>query len=205
MNKPTPCPNCGHIPRVIETYADGQEVMPGDTCGDDTRWNRGEPDVHVHSIDDAGVRCVMVCPSGGGITFGRGAIKRLRLIARGEVGLPHVRSRDTGPWVKLYRGNDWGSDYLSRKPLSDGGTCSTSRAIKVKAGDRVLVRWPDGKESEETIVIGGKTRGTVSDMGHEYAVTSEFPGIDATVGGVVTWLPLDAFEVRAERFPMPEG
>lgn len=107
-------------------------------------------------------------------------------------------------WVKLYRGNDWGSEYISRKPLTSGGFSARNRAIKAKPGDRVTVRWPDGKESEETIVIGGKERQTVSDMGREYPVSSEFPGVEVSVGGIASWLPLDAFEVLAEQFPLPD-
>jgi hypothetical protein len=100
-------------------------------------------------------------------------------------------------WIKLQRGNDWGTEYLAIQALDDRGFASRRRSVPLKEGAQVRVRWPDG--TTETLSVVMKTfRGTVSDMGHDSPTRSELPGVHLSSRGMHVWVCLDEVEVLLE-------
>lgn len=79
-------------------------------------------------------------------------------------------------WVRLKRGDDWGSVYYALEPLGPMGTANSRRGIKLRAGDRVRVRWPNGCVTEERIDFRPETR-SVSDHGNSYNVSTNKIGV----------------------------
>lgn len=108
-------------------------------------------------------------------------------------------------WIKLERGNDWGSIYLSRKALTENGTANARHRIEVNAGDTVKVRWPDGTVRDEKIVFE-RLHDSYTDHGqmHSTHVYSSVPGVETEANGIKMWVPLDELEVEENRFPVPQ-
>lgn len=96
-------------------------------------------------------------------------------------------------WIKLKRGNDWGVDYFAIEPLRNGGA-SSSRGIKLEHGDEVPVRFADGTERLAEIRIRIE-RGTVSDHGHSYGVSSAIPEVAVHHHGHEMRMRIDEVEV----------
>jgi hypothetical protein len=110
--------------------------------------------------------------------------------------LPLHNPADNRIFVKLERGNDWGSEYFSLpgKSKSKYGTCSKNDlGILFADGMKIFVRWPNG-ESTETIAHEKKWT-QISDMGYTYDCIYELAGFNANIHGVIQWLPLDAVEI----------
>jgi hypothetical protein len=102
-------------------------------------------------------------------------------------------------YVKLEVNNDWGTEYLSLpgKGLSKAGTASVKLGIKFREGQKLHVQWPSGKRRvEEVVMRTHRTR--VSDMGHDYDVKYDVPGIMASLQGIETFVPLSKLEVLEE-------
>ena len=97
-----------------------------------------------------------------------------------------------GDWFRLKRGNDWGSNYFARAPLSAQGYAACSRAYRLAAGDTVRVRLLDGSEREGLVALT-KVRETVGDMGHDYDVHSEVPRVAFADG---TYAELQGIELQ---------
>ena len=108
--------------------------------------------------------------------------------------------KKAGMWIKLERGNDWGAEYfgLPGKSRSSYGTCSIREfGLKFEEGGKIKIRWPDGKESTETIKHKNM-HATVSDHGHETTVNYGLAGFEVKVHGVPSWFPLDVVEIWHE-------
>ena len=101
-------------------------------------------------------------------------------------------------WAKLKRGNDWGNEYLAFKPLDEHGFAHADRAVRIKQGQEIGVRWPGGVCTRELVKMQRKAQ-TVSDMGYSYDVVSYVPGIEVSIRGVATWLPLDADGLEVDK------
>jgi hypothetical protein len=111
-----------------------------------------------------------------------------------------------GEFVQLKRGNDWGREYLSPKPLTSKGMADARRGISFKDGDKVMVRFPDNVNIELE-VKNRHHHTTVNDMGHVYPVNYYLPCVKVWVHGVETLLPLDApgLEVWLENPEVVDG
>lgn len=92
--------------------------------------------------------------------------------------------------MTLRRANDWGVEYLSPDPLDERGQANLHRSVRIAEGALVDVLWPDGTITFEIVSLR-KTVTRVSDMRHDYEVTSHIPGITAVVHGAAVWIPLD--------------
>ncbi len=106
-------------------------------------------------------------------------------------------------WVRLKRFNDWGVDYFAEegKGLSAHGTSDARKyGLRIKAGDELHVRWPDGSVTREKVVLHPMRR-EVSDMGKTYPVTFALPGIAASDRGMQHFVALD--EVDVDRRDLP--
>jgi hypothetical protein len=87
-------------------------------------------------------------------------------------------------WVTLKVGNDWGVEYLNEVVCDERGYSNYSRfALRFRSGDALRVRWPDGFESTERIVVRTIV-GSVSDHGKRYSTDSPLPFIECSVHGV---------------------
>ena len=103
-------------------------------------------------------------------------------------------------YIRLERHNDWGVDYLSLpgKGLSPYGTANAKTyGIQFRAGQSVRVRWPDNTQTTETVALR-TVCDTVYDMGHEYPVSFQQPGVETSVRGTVHWTPLADLDVLDE-------
>src|SRR5271157_5597309 len=103
-------------------------------------------------------------------------------------------------YVRLEKGNDWGTRYLTLPGQSLGGTFRTAdqkRGIKFHDGQRIHIRWPDNSQSEETIVHK-EYRAHISDHGHEYDVNGKEPGVEIVTRGVKHWTSLSELDVLEE-------
>jgi hypothetical protein len=95
-------------------------------------------------------------------------------------------------WVRLKRFSDWGTTFYALALSGD-----RRHGIRVNSGENVRVRWPDGSETETTIVK--RTVDTsYSDMGHSYECSSEEIGVAARVHGIEMFVPIQEVEVPAE-------
>lgn len=95
-------------------------------------------------------------------------------------------------YIKLEEHNDWGALYLSLPGRGLSGTFQTAdrkNGISFVDGQSIHVAWPDGTQSQETIVHR-ELSVVVSDHGHQNVVRSDRPGIETVVRGVTHWTPL---------------
>jgi hypothetical protein len=108
-------------------------------------------------------------------------------------------------WMKIGRGNDWGSIYYAEKSkvYSSGGTCDSSRGLKLKKGP-IDVKWPDGTESKETLRTIVRYE-HINDMGHEYNASGYEWGFYHDVHGVKQWFELSTVQIKRNQFKTKEG
>lgn len=79
-------------------------------------------------------------------------------------------------FVKVIPVDDWGSvGYYLKAEKGCGGTWSHAtldQSYRLKNGDKVEVRWPSGKVTDEVVrIVTHHT--TVSDHGHQYPTDTE--------------------------------
>lgn len=100
-------------------------------------------------------------------------------------------------WVKLERGNSWGSEYFSLpgKSKTQGGCCDPKLGINFEEGQHIEVRWPDGTETKEYISKKMFSQ-TVYDHGHSDSVRTLLPGFYKSFNGAKQWFALDAVELK---------
>ncbi len=92
-------------------------------------------------------------------------------------------------WIKLKRGNDWETQYLTL-----GRTNCYRDALLFTAGEEVDVRFPDGTVARRLLVM--KTEyGSYSDHGRETETKFTIPHVIEDVHGVAVALALDSLEV----------
>jgi hypothetical protein len=114
--------------------------------------------------------------------------------------VPAIESAPTTGYVRLEKGNDWGTRYLSLPGQALGGAFNTAdqkRGIKFHDGQRVHVRWPDGSLTEESIALK-EYKTQVMDGGNTTNVSGKEPGFEIVVRGVKLWTPLAELDVLAE-------
>jgi hypothetical protein len=103
------------------------------------------------------------------------------------------------PFVRLRRGDDWGSIYFALEPKNDRGFCDHRRGIVTFGSDDVEVRWPTGDITNESIVMV-EQRQQVDDHGHSTVVASAIPCVRSVLhgkmGDVIVDTPLDQLDVR---------
>jgi hypothetical protein len=79
-------------------------------------------------------------------------------------------------FAKIITLDDWGNVgyYLKAKKSSAGtwGHEEQDQSFRLKNGDKLVVKWPDGTLTNEVCKIVSVTN-TVHDHGHEYTVKSE--------------------------------
>jgi hypothetical protein len=97
----------------------------------------------------------------------------------------------TMDWIALEKKNDWGSYYYSWEGtgLSETGTASVGRGLKLKDGQKVLVKWPDGTVQSVTLKTQ-KTSMDVSDHANRSTVVSDLFGFEVDVRGVQVWVEI---------------
>ena len=101
-------------------------------------------------------------------------------------------------WVKLEKGDDWGSVYyaLPGERLKGGGAC-VSNGVKLRFGDQYSVRFPDGYVG--SCYMGTMAQsGSVSDHGHSYAVASKRFGVFVNFHGIALWVEVNEVELCRE-------
>lgn len=103
---------------------------------------------------------------------------------------------DRKQWVRLKRGDDWGALYYALEPLNNRGFAEFARGIKVRAGEGVTVRWPDGT-AEKTAIALEPYSTEVHDMGHSYHVSGHRIGVNLSARGVARFV--DIAEVDVEK------
>jgi hypothetical protein len=95
--------------------------------------------------------------------------------------------------------DDWGYvQYFLGGSLSSSGTASNrdqDPAMLLKNGDKVKVKWPDGKVSNEIVCIR-KYDNTVHDMGHKYTVEAEFGFVKAKVRGTAVEIDINGLKMK---------
>jgi len=94
-------------------------------------------------------------------------------------------------FVQLYRGNDWGHEYLAYEARDRPGYADPKKAICTIEGQEIKVCWPDATISTEKIVHK-QFHSQVSDMGHAYDADFKIPGVIVSYRDVPVWIPLDA-------------
>lgn len=103
--------------------------------------------------------------------------------------------------------DDWGNvGYYLSAVQSDSGTwghAEQDQSLRLKEGDKVLVRWPDKSESEEVLVSRGYTR-TINDMGHKYEVSGDYLVVVSLLRGVETDVPITSLWVKRTDPPTQE-
>lgn len=97
-------------------------------------------------------------------------------------------------WVRLKGGNDWGNVYFALQPLTDRGMAEFARGIRVKDGERTLVRWDNGDMGETSIEVVRQDY-TMGDMGHSYEVTSRVPHVVGSFNGHKVLVRIDQVDV----------
>lgn len=107
-------------------------------------------------------------------------------------------------WHKPVMMDDWGHKtvHAGNPNPRGGGWSSRNSPIPAIGKGKIRVRWPDG--TEEEVAVHTKTEhGTVSDMGHSYATSSELPYITVQHhGAAISVLLTDA---GCEVFRAPTG
>lgn len=104
-------------------------------------------------------------------------------------------------FVKIITLDDWGAKgyYLKAKKSAAGtwGHEGQDQTFRLKNGDELEVRWPDGSITKTRARIVEVTE-TVHDHGHEYPTRSENLYLSVRVGG--TKVDLDDFsKIRVRR------
>jgi len=114
-----------------------------------------------------------------------------------------VEKKDEDGWCMPVVVNDWGVDaYFLRAQKSDMGTWGIQeqdQSQRLSEGDRVQVRWPNGKVTFEKIV-GESHSVTIGDMGHDYHTATERLFVERKVDGKKMRTPLEQCWVKR-----PEG
>ncbi|AKU97014.1 hypothetical protein AKJ09_03678 [Labilithrix luteola] len=103
-------------------------------------------------------------------------------------------------WVRLERGNDWGSIYFAlpgQRLNAHGQASAKTQGLPFFEGDEYRVRWPSGEETTESVTFGHYSE-RVSDHGNSYEVGSMLPGFQLRARGVSWFVPIDAVEVWFE-------
>jgi hypothetical protein len=99
-------------------------------------------------------------------------------------------------WTKLEKSNDWGHEYLAPagQVHSPTGGADASRRVRIPVGAQIRIRWPNGTIESLSVVEKHKTS-TVGDMGHDYTVSYELPGVIIDHNGRKQWVSLEGLEV----------
>jgi hypothetical protein len=105
-------------------------------------------------------------------------------------------------FVRLKRGNDWGADYLAVEPLTEHGMADARRRIPLESGQIVVVKFPDGTSGQYPVVMCGYST-SVSDMGNNYPVHYDLPGIQIESHGLKTWICLDEVDILVDESNKP--
>ena len=80
------------------------------------------------------------------------------------------QSSQAQDFVKLKYVNNWGSLYYTHN----------NKQVEFNQGDVMTIRWPDKTQSQEKITLERVVE-HVSDMGHQYDVSSDIPVIRKTI------------------------
>lgn len=98
-------------------------------------------------------------------------------------------------WVKLEKGNDWGSTFYALPGvLIRGGTHGASDGVKLDPKRRYSVRFSDGHVVECSLRTM-TAQGTVGDHGHTYHFTNERIGAVVEFHGLNLWVEVNEIEL----------
>lgn len=97
-------------------------------------------------------------------------------------------------FIKLKRGNDWGTGYIAPASMENGSS-DARRGLKFKNREEVLVKYPNGTKEVIAIVLKDFYV-TVNDMGCTSNVHYKLPGFNISYHGIETWVPLDMVEIE---------
>lgn len=110
-----------------------------------------------------------------------------------------MKPPDKDGFYKVMALDDWGVvNYWLGGSLSSAGTASNrdqDPAMRLKNGDKVKVKWPDGKVSNEVVNIREYTN-TVYDMGHQYDVKAEFGFLKSKVRGMAVEIDINGLKMK---------
>lgn len=111
-----------------------------------------------------------------------------------------MKPPDKDGFYKVMAIDDWGyvQYFLGGSASEPFGTHSIQDqdpAMRLKDKDKVKVKWPDGKVTNEVVVI---TKGTsyVSDMGHDYTVERDVGVLKLKVRGQTVEVDIDGLKMK---------